>query len=285
MAIQKTLRTTDRFAPKDGTAAWILLRTTADGQRERCMLHDPGKGMRLAEFPVDWLAPSVQVVGSIWGSGTYRFNWQSADRKSIGGSPEFSIDDPKLPTQPAYPNPPKVTAAPAATAPVEPASDPASRMLQEMAALNGGGSIPLPLVMVLFDLMRQSDAQAERKAAERRRADELEHEQRLARIRAESDIAIERERARALQQVEETKQFHASLAQQVRPAADPALAAILEELKAAREEREDAVGGGEDSPVNQLVKSLMPMVGPLASAAMQKLGSNGAAALPAGVRS
>ena len=151
---------------------------------ERCYWHVDGVKERFWPIPKGGL--SRDVLRDRWGSGMYRVTWLGENRKTVGSSPECTIDDPQHPPKPTYPNAPTAEDIAAAAAPEKPTGNGAGDGLAQIAALLGGGGAGMrEVAMMQFLFGTQREIRREEMAfAEQRLTREMRvHEQTLARDR------------------------------------------------------------------------------------------------------
>lgn len=244
---------------REGAQAWFVMRydDVAKGW-ERCKWRE---GTQVHDvFPVASIPPSRERIEKVWGSGRYRLGWLDGNLASLGTSKQFQIDG--APTRPAYPNPPSA-AEPSSPAPVpSPGGGAASDVASEeflhrmsVAAGGGGAALPVPLVAVLLQQVSSQTRLTEARYEHLTQSLRLESDERIARIRADSEASIHRATLEAQAAVSRLREVSSMSPD----------AALAEQLGALREEieelRESGGGDGADGGWWGEVKPLlMPVV-------------------------
>lgn len=232
----------------------------AEGAAEvRCAVHH--EGMRVDSFDLGKLAPSVDLVRKLWGSGRYRFAWKRPDGASSGYSTPFEVDDAACPQKPSYAKPP--TPPPAPAAPTPPVVPPGSGLVP-------GGEM-LALLAFQDELMRRRAEDDDR----RREREREEFDRRLAREREDFTRQLQIRDREAEQSVRRTNAAWAQTVQMMRQAQTPPTDPRLEELVQRVEELSE---NGNDAGDEDVSKMLLSALGPTVIAKLAaSLTPNGAA--------
>lgn len=202
-----------------------------EGVLQRCAWHEGGVKQEAWPMP----PPTAEQIRDRWGSGKYRLTFMNEKGAVRGNRAVPVIDDPEHPPKPVYPNPPR-RRPPAEEAPApKPTSGHADPVAALLASLGGTSAQSVVQAMLQgIGLYQQLDMT-------NRRFAQSEADARVARMQAEAEMAIARDRAYWEAQSKAQAAFFDRLLSATRQP-DEDMQARLDELEEELEERETATG-------------------------------------------